>query len=419
MTLRALLSVHDKTDLTVLAAGLRQLGFELVASGGTSSALAAAGVAHVTVESVTAAPEMLHGRVKTLHPRIHGGILANRSSADDLDDLRTYGIAPFHIVVCNLYPFRSAPSVEMIDVGGPTMVRAAAKNHEHVAVVVDPADYAVVLDELRSGPLPTDAVGAVLSPSTRRSLARKAFAHTAAYDSAIVDWLDGDPATDAAAVLPPTLHLALERAETLRYGENPHQVGARYRPVGATGFMDLTVQHGGKEMSYLNVYDTDAAWRLVHDVAAVSDDAASVAIIKHANPCGVATGIDIAAAYRRAHDCDPVAAFGGVVAASRTVTAEMAEALGSVFTEVLIAPGYTDDALELLLQRKNLRVLAAPAPVPVPARSARSPAATSCSRRTCRRPTSPTVTAGRSPRPAAPTTTCGPICSSHGSSARM
>ena len=364
MTLRALLSVHDKGGLVGLAVGLRDLGFELVASGGTAAALGAAGVAHTTVEAVTAAPEMLQGRVKTLHPRVHGAILANRSSAADLDDLRAFGIAPFHLVVCNLYPFRSAPSVEMIDVGGPTMVRAAAKNHDHVGVVVDPADYEGVLAELRSGPLPQSGADAVLSAPTRRALARKAFAHTAAYDAAIVEWMDAADPSEVDRVLPPTLHLALERAEILRYGENPHQVGARYRPVGSPGFLDRTVRHGGKEMSYLNVYDTDAAWRLVHDVAAVSGDAPAVAIIKHANACGVATGLDIETAYRRAHDCDPVSAFGGVVAASRTVTAAMAEALAPVFTEVLIAPGYTDDALAILLPRRNLRVLSAPAPSP-------------------------------------------------------
>jgi phosphoribosylaminoimidazolecarboxamide formyltransferase/IMP cyclohydrolase len=359
---RALLSVYDKTGLIELARELHVLGFELVASGGTGDALAKAGIAHLRVDDVTGAPEMLHGRVKTLHPRIHGGILANRSRAEDVEDLRAYEITPIHLVVCNLYPFASAPSVEMIDVGGPTMVRAAAKNHDHVAVVVDPADYPSVLDGLRSeADHRVDPLGPVLSLATRRALARKAFAHTAQYDAAIVAWMDAE-VIGTETPLPPTLHLTYERAGILRYGENPHQVGARYRPAGTRGFLDGAVQHGGKEMSYLNVFDTEAAWRLVHDLAEVSDGAAAVAIIKHANACGAAIGVDIETAYRRAHDCDPVSAFGGVVASSRIVTQAMAEALAPVFTEVLIAPGFDAGALEVLGRRPNLRVLTAPPP---------------------------------------------------------
>jgi phosphoribosylaminoimidazolecarboxamide formyltransferase/IMP cyclohydrolase len=343
-----LLSVYDKTGLPAFAAGLRALGFELVSSGGTSKALAEAGIDHVEVEAVTGAPEMLGGRVKTLHPKIHGGILADRSKPDHLADLERQGVEPIDLVVCNLYPFRAQPSIEMIDVGGPTMVRAAAKNHAHVGVVVDPADYGPVLDELRRD--------GELSDETRRRLARAAFAHTAAYDAAIVTWFD-EPATEP---LPPTIHLSLERAQPLRYGENPHQVGARYREMGKTSWWDGAVQHGGKELSYLNLYDTEAAWRLVHDLG----DQPSVAIIKHANPCGVAVNDDVTTAYKLAHECDPRSAFGGIVAVNRRVPLSLAEALAPVFTEVVIAPSYEPAALELLLSKRNMRVLEGAPPEP-------------------------------------------------------
>ena len=352
--MRALLSVYDKTGLEAFARGLVSLGFELVSSGGTSRALADAGIPHVEVETVTGAPEMLGGRVKTLHPKIHGGILADRSKPDHLADLERQGIETIDLVACNLYPFRAEPSIEMIDVGGPTMVRAAAKNHDSVAVLVDPADYQPVLDELRRE--------GELSDATRRRLARAAFAHTAAYDAAIVGWFDAtDTDKDKAGhTLPPTVHLALERAQDLRYGENPHQVGARYRGVGETGWWDDVVQHGGKELSYLNLYDTEAAWRLVHDLG----DQPAVTIIKHANPCGVAVHDDITTAYKLAHECDPRSAFGGIVAVNRPVPLSLAEALAPVFTEVVIAPSYDDDALALLLSKKNMRVLTAPTPDP-------------------------------------------------------
>ena len=342
---RALLSVYDKTGLEDLARGLVELGWELVSSGGTSRALADAGIPHTPVEDVTGAPEMLGGRVKTLHPRIHGGILADRSKPDHLADLERQGITAIDLVVCNLYPFTSDPSVELIDIGGPTMVRAAAKNHDAVGVVTRPADYERVLDELRSS--------GALSHETRRSLARAAFAHTAAYDAAIVEWLDGDE------VLPPTLHLALERAQNLRYGENPHQTGARYRRIGDRSWWDDAVQHGGKELSYLNLYDTEAAWRLVHEVGV---DSPAVTIIKHANPCGVAVSDDVTEAYTRAHECDPTSAFGGIVAINRPVPVALAEALAPVFTEVVVAPSYEPGALEVLTAKKNLRVLEARPP---------------------------------------------------------
>jgi len=341
---RVLISVYDKTGLTDLARGLVDLGWEIVSSGGTSKALEDAGVPVTTVDSITASPEMLGGRVKTLHPKIHGGILADRSKPEHLADLSANGIEAIDLVVCNLYPFLDQPGIEMIDVGGPTMVRAAAKNHAHVGIVVDPADYTQILVELRAD--------GQLSAETKRRLARAAFAHTAAYDAAIVTWFDEDEA------LPPSIHLALDRAQEVRYGENPHQQAARYREVGQRGWWDSMTQHGGKELSYLNLYDTEAAWRLVHDLG----DGPAVAIIKHANPCGAAIAGNIETAYTRAHECDPVSAFGGIVAANRPVTLAMAEALAPVFTEVVVAPGYEPGALEALTAKKNLRVLEAEAP---------------------------------------------------------
>ena len=348
---RALLSVHDKTGIADLARGLVEAGWELVSSGGTASVLADEGVPVVEGGEVTGAPESLEGRVKTLHPAIHGGILADRSNPGHLADLEARGIVPIDLVVGNLYPFTSDPGIELIDIGGPTMVRAAAKNYAYVGVVVDPADYRPVLDELR-------AVGS-LSDATRRRLARSAFAHTAAYDAAIVAWFDEDPSSDHANdLLKPSLHLALDRVHDLRYGENPHQAGARYRAVGSSGWWDTAVVHGGKAMSYLNLFDTEAAWRLVHRLG----DEPCAVVVKHANPCGAAVGSDIADAYLSAHRCDPVSAFGGVVAVNRPVTPAMAEALSEVFTEVVVAPAYEPDALVLLGERKNLRVLEAGPP---------------------------------------------------------
>ena len=348
---RALLSVHDKTGIADLARGLVEAGWELVSSGGTASVLADEGVPVVEVGEVTGAPEILGGRVKTLHPAIHGGILADRSDPGHLASLEARGIVPIDLVVGNLYPFTSDPGIELIDIGGPTMVRAAAKNHAHVGVVVDPADYRTVLDELR-------AVGS-LSDATRRRLARSAFAHTAAYDAAIVAWFDEDPLSDHAnELLKPSLHLALDRVHDLRYGENPHQAGARYRAAGSSGWWDTAVVHGGKAMSYLNLFDTEAAWRLVHRLG----DEPCAVVVKHANPCGAAVGSAIADAYLSAHRCAPVSAFGGVVAVNRMVTLAMAEALSEVFTEVVVAPAYEPDALALLGERKNLRVLEAGPP---------------------------------------------------------
>jgi phosphoribosylaminoimidazolecarboxamide formyltransferase/IMP cyclohydrolase len=344
----ALLSVYDKTGIVELGRGLHELGWKLLSSGGTARALADAGLPVTDVAELTGFPAILGHRVVTLHPNVHGGLLADLDDPAHRDDLARFGIEPISLLVVNLYPFTSQPGIELIDVGGPAMVRAAAKNHAHVGVVVDPADYPVVLDEIRSA--------GALGPQLRRRLARDAFARTAAYDAAIVSWLDAtDPA--GAPALPRTLHLALELAQPLRYGENPHQAGARYRRAGATSWWDGAVQHGGKDLSYLNLYDTEAAWKLVHRF----DEPACV-IVKHANPCGVAVAADIAAAYVAANACDPVSAFGGIVAANREVTVAMAEALAPVFTEVVVAPGYEPGALDVLTAKKNLRVLSAPAP---------------------------------------------------------
>ncbi len=354
---RALISVYDKTGVVDLAKGLVALGWEIVSSGGTARALDEAGVVVTTVEDVTGSPEMLSDRVKTLHPRIHGGLLADLDLPEHRADLEAQGIEPFGLLVSNLYPFRSDPSIELIDIGGPAMVRAAAKNHAHVGVVVNPQDYGIVLAELRDH--------GALSAATRRRLARDAFAHTAAYDAAIVTWFDDTDAQVAADAgepprLPPTIHLAIERVQDLRYGENPHQVGARYREVGATSWWDEVEQHAGLPLSYLNLYDAAAAWALVHDLGT----APAVAIIKHANPCGVAVADTLADAYQRAFECDERSAFGGIVALNRPVDIATVERMvAAAQADVVIAPGYDDGTIDALVgKRKNTRLLTAPAP---------------------------------------------------------
>jgi phosphoribosylaminoimidazolecarboxamide formyltransferase/IMP cyclohydrolase len=331
------------------ANSLTEMGWEIISSGGTASTLKAAGIAVLEVEEVTGSPEMLDGRVKTLHPRIHGGILADRTKPAHMESLTAANITAIDLVVCNLYPFRSDPSIELIDVGGPTMVRAAAKNHGSVGIVVEPADYEPVLTEL--------AQSGALSESTRKRLARAAFAHTAAYDAAIVDWFDADDP------LPPTIHLALEKADDCRYGENPHQEGARYRLVETSPWWDHVVQHEGLALSYLNFFDADAAWRIVHDLAAGTQEKA-VAIIKHANPCGAAVGSDLAETYQRAYDCDPRSAFGGIVAFNHVVDLATVKAIEqSAQADLIIAPGYEDGVIERIrAKRKNTRILEAPAP---------------------------------------------------------
>jgi phosphoribosylaminoimidazolecarboxamide formyltransferase / IMP cyclohydrolase len=352
---RALISVSDKTGIVPFAQGLAALGFELVSTGGTRRALEEAGLAVTAVDAVTGESEFLDGRVKTLHPAVHGGILA-RETADHARQLEEHGIARFDLVAVNLYPFRETvaaggvrtdEAMEQVDVGGPTMLRAAAKNHAAVLVVVEPDDYTAVLDDLRAGEVTAER---------RRELARTAFAHTAAYDAAIVRYLDGDDE------LPATLHLTLERAEVLRYGENPHQRGARYREAGRRGWWDGVRQHGGMALSYLNLFDAEAAWRLAHEFG----EAPCAVVVKHANPCGVAVAETLAEAYARAFDADPKSAFGGVVALNGVVDAALADELvANPKADVLIARGYDDGALERFARRrKNMRVLEAPAPGP-------------------------------------------------------
>jgi phosphoribosylaminoimidazolecarboxamide formyltransferase/IMP cyclohydrolase len=345
---RALLSVYDKSGVVELARALHELDWGLVSSGGTAAAIADDGIPVTDVAELTGTPAILGHRVVTLHPKVHGGLLADPNDPSHAEDMAAHGIEPFDLVVANFYPFAGQPGIDMIDIGGPAMVRAAAKNHARVGVVVDPADYAPVLEELRSA--------GDLSAETRRRLARKAFAATAAYDAAVVSWLD-DTGPESGDPLRPTLHLALERVQELRYGENPHQHGARYRQVGTRSWWDDAVQHGGKELSYLNLFDAAAAWKLVHRF-----ERPAVVIVKHANPCGVAIAEDITEAYVRAHACDPMSAFGGIVAVNRPVTGPMAAALAPVFTEVVVAPSYHDAALATLAAKKNMRVLSAPPP---------------------------------------------------------
>jgi len=362
--MRALLSVWDKTGLVEFAEGLRALGIELVASGGTASALRDAGVEHLDVAEVTGFPEMLGGRVKTLHPKIHGGILADRAKPDHLAALSEHGIAAIDLVVCNLYPFSSEPSIELIDIGGPAMVRAAAKNHEHVGVLTNPNQYAGVLEELTAD--------GSLSDLTRHTLARAAFAHTASYDAQIVRWLDaggaiGEEPSEVEKVLAPTLHLSLERADVLRYGENPHQIGARYRTVGATPWWDGVVQHAGTALSYLNLFDADAAWRLVHELAADAPGLRAVAIIKHANASGAALGASLSDAFEKALAADPQSAFGGIVAIGGVLDAGLAELIAAgPQADVIIASSFDEAAIATLVKRrKATRLLSAPSPEPL------------------------------------------------------
>ena len=345
---RALLSVYDKTGLIELAKGLHELGVEVVSSGNTSAALEAAGIPVTRVEQVTSSPEMLDGRVKTLHPKIHGGLLADLGTESHRRDLDLHGILPFELVVSNLYPFEERPDIETIDIGGPAMTRAAAKNHAWVTIVTSPDQYGPLLTELH-------AHDGTVGPETRAAFARAAFARTAAYDAAIVAWLE------EGELLPEHIVVALDRTdETLRYGENPHQQGARYRRAGTTSWWDEVHQHGGLALSYLNYYDTDAAWKLVHDLGA----GPACAIIKHANPCGVAVDDELEPAYQRALECDERSAFGGIVALNRPIdTATVARMVAGPNADVVIAPGFAPGTIEALQKkRKNTRLLEAPAP---------------------------------------------------------
>ncbi len=361
--MRALLSVYDKTGIVDLARQLHALGIDLVSSGGTAAAIAEADIPVTDVADVTGFPAMLGHRVVTLHPRVHGGILADRRDPNHLRDLEAHSLDLIDIVVGNLYPFDADPSIDLIDIGGPTLLRAAAKNHEYVTVLVDPADYADVLDELAKG---------ATSAGLRHRLARKAFAHTAAYDAAIATWFNDTAGRSAGAddkpELPETYHLALERAQGLRYGENPHQSGARFRRAGERGWWDDVEQHAGLDLSYLNIFDADAAWVLANELAGLerggSTVGAGVAIIKHANPCGAAVADDLATAYANAFACDERSAFGGIVACSEVVDLATVEAMeAAAQADLIIAPGYDKGVIDRLkAKRKNTRVLTAPRP---------------------------------------------------------
>lgn len=362
--MRALLSVWDKSGLVEFARALSDAGVELVASGGTAKALQDAGVTYLDVADVTGFPEMLDGRVKTLHPRIHAGILADLDRPEHRAALVENDIIPIDLVVCNLYPFSSDPSTELIDIGGPAMVRAAAKNHRHVGVVTSPSQYERVRAEI--------AETRTLSDATRHELARVAFAHTAAYDAQIVRWFDagadtGEPPSATNAVVPETLQLTLERAQVTRYGENPHQIAARYRFAGTTPWWDGVTQHAGRALSYLNLFDADAAWRLVHELRADAPTLSVVAIVKHANASGAALGSSLSEAFARALGADPQSAFGGVVALDGVVDRDLATLIAAgPQADVIIAAGFSEEALATLVtRRKATRLLSAPAPEPL------------------------------------------------------
>ncbi|MBF6507752.1 bifunctional phosphoribosylaminoimidazolecarboxamide formyltransferase/IMP cyclohydrolase [Nocardia farcinica] len=352
---RALIGVSDKSGLLELATGLHAAGVEIVSTGGTARTIAAAGVPVTPVEELTGFPEALDGRVKTLHPRVHAGLLADLRRPEHADQLRDLDIAPFDLLVVNLYPFvqtvasGAAPDevIEQIDIGGPAMVRASAKNHANVAVVVDPSRYEWVLEQVREG-------GFTLAD--RVELAAAAFRHTASYDVAVASWMSKVPTGDD-SVFPGWIGETWERRSALRYGENPHQPAALYVSGGEATGLAAAAQLHGKEMSYNNYVDADAAWRAAHD-----HSEPCVAIIKHANPCGIAVDDDIAVAHRKAHECDPVSAYGGVIATNREVTVAMAEQVAEIFTEVIVAPGYADGAVDVLSKKKNIRILTAQPP---------------------------------------------------------
>ncbi|MBI4502617.1 MAG: bifunctional phosphoribosylaminoimidazolecarboxamide formyltransferase/IMP cyclohydrolase [Gemmatimonadetes bacterium] len=356
---RALISVSDKRGAPELARGLIELGWEIISTGGTAKALTQEGVAVTPVEAITGFPEMMDGRLKTLHPAVHGGLLARRDSPEHMLALRAQGFAPIDLVAVNLYPFREAiasprvkfeDAIEQIDIGGPAMLRSAAKNHAAVLVVVDPTDYGRILQALRSGTVPDEL---------RRELAAKVFAHTSAYDSAIAAYLSA-PDKDS---LPRFLGFALDRIQTLRYGENPYQRAALYAVPGEKRGVSDLVQHHGKELSFNNLMDIEGA---ANAVAAWTNEPAC-AIIKHTTPCGIALGPTAEVAFRRALATDPLSAFGGVIALNTLVDAAVARAIGDLFVEVIVAPRYHDEALTLLKQRKNLRIVEFPLDPGLPA----------------------------------------------------
>ena len=349
---RALVSVYDKTGLEELARGLAAAGVEMVSTGSTAARIAEAGVAVTKVEDLTGFPECLDGRVKTLHPRVHAGILADRRLPSHVSQLEELGIEPFDLVVVNLYPFAATVAsgasqdevIEQIDIGGPSMVRAAAKNHPSVAVVVNPGAYEAVIAAV---------VGGGFTLPERQALAVEAFRHTATYDIHVASWMGNVVASDDEGTgFPGWVGMSANRRAALRYGENPHQAAALYADGYAKDGIANATQLHGKEMSYNNYVDADAAWRAAHD-----HSEPTVAIIKHANPCGIAVGADVAEAHAKAQACDPVSAFGGVIATNRELTAAAARQIAEVFTEVIAAPSFEAEAIEILAAKKNLRLL--------------------------------------------------------------
>jgi phosphoribosylaminoimidazolecarboxamide formyltransferase/IMP cyclohydrolase len=348
---RALISVSDKTGLEPLGAALANAGIAIVSTGSTAKTLQQAGIPVTEVSEVTGFPESLDGRVKTLHPKIHGGILADRTLASHVEQLEKLEIDAIDLVVVNLYPFVKTvqsgagfdDTIEQIDIGGPAMVRAAAKNHKNVLIVVDPSDYGQVIDMVASG-------GS--TPDARRQFATKAFGHTASYDTHVASWL---ASTDDAAAAPAQVGIVGDLTEVLRYGENAHQRSALYSRPSVTPGLAQAMVIQGKAMSHNNYLDADAALR-----AAFDHSEPCVAIIKHQNPCGIATAQNLTDAYRQAHACDPVSAFGGVIATNRPITGEVASLIAEVFTEVIIAPGVDDDAAAIFAEKKNLRVVVLP-----------------------------------------------------------
>jgi phosphoribosylaminoimidazolecarboxamide formyltransferase / IMP cyclohydrolase len=352
---RALISVYDKTGLIELASGLHAAGVDIVSTGSTAKTIADKGIPVIPVEEVTGFPEVLDGRVKTLHPHVHAGLLADLRKPEHAAALEQLGIAAFELVVVNLYPFSETVDsgasvdecIEQIDIGGPSMVRAAAKNHPSVAVVVDPLGYDGVLAAVQSG-------GFTLAE--RKRLASLAFRHTAEYDVAVAGWMGSTLAPEQPTMAFPAWFAGTwHRSALLRYGENPHQHAALYVDAGAWPGLAQAEQLHGKEMSYNNFTDADAAWR-----AAFDHEQTCVAIIKHANPCGIAiSSVSVADAHRKAHECDPLSAFGGVIAANTEVSVEMAEYVSTIFTEVIVAPAYAPGAVDVLAGKKNIRVLVA------------------------------------------------------------
>ena len=352
---RALLSVSDKTGIIEFAKKLEGLGFEILSTGGTATALRENGIAVTNVSDVTGFPECLDGRVKTLHPMIHAGILAMRSNEEHMKQLEALGVTPIDIVAINLYPFKKTilkenvefeEAIENIDIGGPTMIRAAAKNHPDVAVIVDPADYTKITDELEKGEI---------SLQTKKELALKVFEHTAAYDALIADYLRKQLGKSP---FPENLTVTYEKVQEMRYGENPHQPAAFYRQVGHyDGTLAAAQQLAGKELSYNNINDTNGALDLLKEF----EGSIAAVAVKHANPCGVGVGKDLYEAYMNAYNADPVSIFGGIVAVNTTVDAKTAEEMHKIFLEIVIAPDFTEEAIKILTAKPNLRLLKLPA----------------------------------------------------------